>query len=378
MKLKSLIGATLVAGTLLSGTVMTSVASAAPEPSGWDDVNNQVTGAGSDTTYNFMQRAEVLYNQADGCDTDNAAPAAPPAAFTLGTCLTGAAQQATQTGGNWDHDFFVSRYPTGSSSGVKAMQNGQVDYARSSRGPRATGETDTNFWAFAKDGLVMITFGNRTAGNFTKAEIQGIYNCSITDWSQISGQAAGTIEPVGMNGSSGTKATFDTYLGFDANSGACKKKLSNGVFPFENDVKPLLAEPGINPNNAVWWMSYGEYRAFTYKRQNAVVWSVDGASPSSGSIATNTYPITRFIYHVTKNTITAAAGSSDIQGPDNGAQGAVRELTEFMCKPSAAHVLNNFSGKANYAELTSAYTATGFIRLPAGEQTNGVCRLVPG
>ena len=72
MKLKSLIGAALVAGTLLSGTAMTSMVSASPEPSGWDDNNDKATGSGSDTTYAFMQRAELYMNQAQGCDTDNA------------------------------------------------------------------------------------------------------------------------------------------------------------------------------------------------------------------------------------------------------------------------------------------------------------------
>ena len=379
MKLKSLIGAALVAGTLLSGTAMTSMAGAtAPEPSGWDDVNDRVVGTGSDTTYSFMQRAELLFNQATGCDTDNASPAASPATYNLGKCLT-VGQNATNVLGNWDHDVFASTYPTGSSAGVTALKNGQVDYARSSRGPKSTGESALNFWAFGKDGLIMVTWGNRTPGNLTKAEIQGIYNCTITDWSSIAGQAAGTIEPVGMNASSGTKATFDTYLGFDANSGACKKSLTTGAYPFENDLKPLVADTVISQDNGIWWMSAAAYKAFSYQRQTAAAWTVDGKSATAGTIANNTYPITRFIYHVTKKTdATAAAASAEITGADTGPGGAVRELTEFMCKPSASHTNNDYSGKSNYIELGTAYTQTGFIRVPAAEQTNGICKLVPG
>ena len=379
MKLKSLVGAALVAGTLLSGTVLTSAVSAAPEPSGWDDNNDKAVGSGSDTTYAFMQRAELYMNQAQGCDTDNASPAAPPAAYTLGKCLTGSAQSAVNVNGNWDHDIFTSTYPNGSSAGVKALLNGQVDYARSSRGPKSSGESAANFWGFGKDGLIMVTWGNRPAGNLTTAEIKGIYNCSITDWSQIAGQAAGTIEPVGMNASSGTKATFDTYLGFDANSGACKKSLSNGTFPFENDLKQVINDSVINQNNGITWMSFAEYRAWSYKRQTGVAWSVDSKSASAGTVANNSYPITRFIYHVTKKAdATAAAASAEVTGADGGAGGAVRELTEFMCKPAASHGLNDFTGKTNYVELTGVYSTTGFIRVPASEQTNGICKLVPG
>ena len=379
MKLKSLIGAALVAGTLLSGTAMTSMVSASPEPSGWDDANDRVVGTGSDTTYPFMQRAELLFNQGTGCDTDNASPAASPAAYNLGKCLTGVSQTATNTQGNWDHDVFASTYPTGSSAGVTALKNGQVDYARSSRGPKSSGESALNFWAFGKDGLIMVTYGNRTPGNLTTAQIQGIYNCTITDWSSIDGQAAGTIEPVGMQASAGTKAVFDSYLGFDANSGACKKSLSSGAYPFENDLKPLVADAGITANNAIWWMSAAAYKAFSYQRQTAQSWTVEGKAATAGTIANNTYPITRFVYHVTKKTdATAAAASAEITGADTGPGGAVRELTEFMCKPSASHTNNDYSGKTNYVELTGVYTATGFIRVPAAEQTNGICKLVPG
>ena len=60
MKLKSLIGAALVAGTLLSGTAMTSMVSASPEPSGWDDNNDQAVGSGSDTTYAFMPTGSMV------------------------------------------------------------------------------------------------------------------------------------------------------------------------------------------------------------------------------------------------------------------------------------------------------------------------------
>ena len=95
------------------------------------------------------------------------------------------------------------------------------------------------------------------------------------------------------------------------------------------------------------------------------MWTVDGVSPGAATIANNSYPITRFIYHVTKNTITAATGSEDIQGPDGGKQGAVSELTEFLCKTPTSHTVNDYTGQTNYNELTSIYSTTGYIRLPA-------------
>lgn len=380
MKLKALAAATIAASTLVLGSGIAHAT--APEPSGWDDAPDQITGSGSDTTYNFVQKFDVLYNQAQGCETVNSYSAADPSA--TGKCIV-PANNATNTTGNWDHDYAIEKYPVGSGTGVKQLLGGVIDFARSSRGPNATGETGTNFWAYGKDGLAIVTAGSQTPGNVTKAQLVGIYNCTITTWDQITGNAADatrTIEPIGMNAASGTYATFKSYLGIDPDAGACVKKLDAvgsqaAIFPFENDWKPVLASTGINKDNAIWWMSFGEYRAFSYKRQTAQTWTVDSKTISAASISNNTYPITRFVYHVTKTADASPDAATDnVLGGDTGKSGAVREYTEFLCKTSANHSANDYSGLSNYDELTSIYTSTGFIRVPSAERTNGVCKVV--
>ena len=404
MKIKTLVAGAIAAATLF-GAASTAGAVNRPEPTGWDGVNDLVIGGGSDTTYNFMQNAELLYNGSQGCETDNTSGSA-----TIGQCKADP-NAATETKGNWDHDRMSGKYPTGSGAGIKELQLGTVDYARSSRAPKSSGETDLNFWAYGKDGLAVVTFGARTPGNLTTAQLKNIYNCTITTWDQITGDPADagkTITPVGMNTASGTKATFDTYLGFDANAGSCVKKLSisgaASFFAFENDVKPLLqsttatdanALDGTNLDNAIWWMSYAEWKAFSYKRQSASVWSVDGQAPSSATISSNAYPITRFIYHVTRkvdatpdastdNVVGATVSGSpavytaDAAAATGGKQGGVREFTEFLCKSSANHANNDFSGLTQYTELGNVYTKTGFIRVPVAERTNGICKVLPG
>jgi ABC-type phosphate transport system substrate-binding protein len=379
MKLKTL-AAGVLAATITFGTA--SAAMAAPPGSGWDGVPDKVEGSGSDTTYAYMQKTETLFNQAQGCDTDNTAGSA-----NVGKCLVPSSPDENTTSakqGNWDHDYFVSRYPTGSTAGIRQLQGigGSADYARSSRGPNATGETDLNFWGVGKDGIAVVTMNGRAPGNITKAQIQGIYNCSITTWDQITGapaDAGKVIQPVGLNPASGTKATFQSYLGFDPNAGACVKKLSNGQFPFENDLKPVLADAGIDTANAIWWMSFAEWKSYPYKRQSAQFWQVDGKSLTNATISANTWPITRFIYHVAKKTtVDAAAGTETFTGATGGAQGGVRELTRFLCSTSTNHNPNDFTGLSNYDELTAIYASTGFIRVPTLERTNGVCRKVAG
>jgi ABC-type phosphate transport system substrate-binding protein len=386
MKLKSLAAATIAASTLVMSAGVAHATS--PEPSGWDDVLDVIKGGGSDTTYNLNQKIGILYNQGSGCEQNTTYVAGNPAtAGTYGNCLA-PANNSTDTKGNWDHDVTVEEWPTGSSAGVKELIAGTVDYARSSRGPNATGETGNNFWAIGKDALAFVTWGNRTAGNLTKAQLQGIYNCTITTWDQITGNSADateTIEPVGMQSSSGTYATFKSFLGFEPNAGACVKKLDDpdgagpaaAIYAFENDLKPVIAQTGINDNNAIWWMSWANFRAFSYKRQTAVAWNVDSKSLTAASVSNNTWPATRFIYHVTKNADAAPDASTDnVLGADTGKGGAVREYTEFMCKTSVNHSVNEGSGLSNYDELTKAYTDTGFLRVPSTERTTGICKVV--
>ena len=382
MKLKALVAGLIAAAFLTTAAVAGAVPNP-PEPnaagSGWDDVNDLIVGSGSDTTYAFMQGFEKIYNQANGCDTNNSTGSA-----TVGNCLTGAQQGQTDARGNWDHDYAVSKYPTGSGAGVKELQDGKVDYARSSSAPAAAGggQGDVNFWAYGKDGIVVVTFGNRATGNLTTAQLASIWNCSVTDWGTLLGGAPNgqTIQPWGMNAASGTKRTFQGFLGLaDINAGGCVKKLDNGIFPFENDVKQLNTDPSFDANNAIWWMSFAEFKAFAYKRQDAKTWDVNGTTVSNTTVSNGSYPFTRFIWHVTKKAdATADAATENVLGASGGKGGAVRELTEFMCKASGSHSNNLFSGLTNYQEMSNVYTATGFIRLPTADRTNGICKFQAG
>jgi ABC-type phosphate transport system substrate-binding protein len=394
-----LVATTIAASTLVLGSGIAHAA--APSGTGWDDVNDSIVGSGSDTTFNFMQRSDVLYNQAQGCETNNTFSSA--VGNTYGQCLTaGTANATTLTTGNWDHDYATEKYPTGSGAGRSELLAGSVDFARSSASASAP---DLSFWGYAKDGLAIITLGTRASGDLSKAQIQSIWNCSVTDWGTLlTGTPNGeTIEPVGMNASSGTKATFQAYLGFDPNAGTCVKKLSSGIFPFENDVKPIVNDTVINEDNAIWWMSYGEYRAFSYKRGSAKVWSVGGVDVSAATVANDSYVgLTRFLYHVTKKTAAVPASTTvgaayDVVGAtavgsgtytadttgtvaDGGRAGAVREYTRFICKPQASHSANDFTGLSNYAEYTAIFNATGFIRVPSAQRTPGagLCKYVAG
>jgi ABC-type phosphate transport system substrate-binding protein len=406
MKFKSLVAGAIAGATLLTG--IGSAGALAPEPSGYDDLPDLLVTGGSDTTYRINQELDVVYNQAKGCETINGFPTSPVGNTRKCVGFDGSVvNPQTDIKGNWDHDVNTQVFPTGSSTGVKQLLAGELDMARSSRGPNSSGESTANFWAIGKDGLSVVTYGTRSPANITLAQIQGIYNCSITTWDQITGNPADAgqvIEPVGMNSASGTYATFRGFIGFDPNAGACVRKVDTDgagaaapFFPFENDSKPVEASTTTinNINNAFWWMSWASFRAFPYLRGSAQQWTVNGVAQSATTVSNNTYPFTRFIFHVTKkvDATPSAAGSDDVWGatvagapavytPDasvasSGKSGAVREYTEFLCKNSANHTTNDYTGNSNFVELGNRYTLTGFIRVPAAERSNGVCKIFP-
>jgi ABC-type phosphate transport system substrate-binding protein len=393
-----------------AATLATSVATTHADPpagSGWDKNPDVVIGGGSDTTYLVSQRLETLFNGAPGCSLDTGNT------VTRALCLDPTAAPTGPTNGNYDHDVFASAAAIGSGAGVTALiGTGQpyhpaIDYARSSRGPSGTEANLATFWGYARDGIAVTTFGSRTGVSLTKQDLVDIYTCVKTDWSQF-GQPAGTIIPWDMNAASGTRASFYGYIGVGGTGqpviGTCVRKLNPvgaaaAIAPFENDVKPLLADSGPDltfgtadddENNYLWWISFGDWITYPFTANgnadgvaaNPAISSnlvtVDGTTPSASTIFNSTYAIMRTLFQVTRNTdadcVTpaGAAGACNngvlptVFGNTTAKGGAVREFTQFLCRTSnAQQATNPVTGRNYRVEINSAIAAEGFQTLSA-------------
>lgn len=434
-----------------------------PTGYGFDGQPHVIVGGGSDTTYRAMVGLTDLYNGSPGCIQNTAVGP------DTDKCLTNNPNAETNTGGDYQHDTVAQANPAGSGAGIASLNgyipSGQsntsyagsvntvpsylgstatgpnVDFARSSRGPKTTGGSaiggnelaaDT-FWGYGQDGVEVMVFQGRSAiqsaggSSITPSELYHVWNCDYTKWSDIpslgitpNGADDGPIVPWGLNSSSGTFSTFNSYL--IANGGApanwtvdgqsCDRKLvGDGTFPFENDIKPLLNDVGAanlstsatstnNPKNWIWFGSYGELSSFSYKSSytlsgttyTAVPAPVNGKLPSTSKILANTYPIGRTLYHVTRKQDAdcaktsgacdftgnpgpaLAAGGNDLNvtGGTSGVSGAVREFTRWLCRSgSAAQATDPYTG-ANYAgEITAAVNNAGFTVTPFALRTSG-------
>lgn len=119
--------------------------------------------------------------------------------------------------------------PNGSTAGRNALRDiladgdptndGCFEIARSSSSPRAVGPTGDRatfeYYAAALDGLIWASASLNAPASLTRAQVQGIYNCTYTDWSQVGG-APGPITRVLPQAGSGTRAFFEgDILGFN-------------------------------------------------------------------------------------------------------------------------------------------------------------------
>ncbi len=308
MKPRLFSAAVVIATVAVVGAFVAGPAGATPPGGyGFDDTSHVIVGGGSDTTYYTMQQLTTDWAHSDfgtsgGCN--NTTSVGP----NINECVANANPETNDLG-NWQHDTIAQANPVGSSTGIASLNgfnsaayggtvNGtppNVDFARSSRGPKTTGGncsggnelTCDTFWGYGQDGIQIVVINSRVADAqsstaltnhaITPIELYHIFNCDYAMWDQVAslGIAVGApndgpIVPWTVNTASGTFATFQTYIdgqsgvpaGWSpaaptgtANTGTgpidnytnkvgCDRELAaTGQFPQENDLKPLVNDP---------------------------------------------------------------------------------------------------------------------------------------
>jgi len=100
--------------------------------------------------------------------------------------------------------------PTGSGSGIKAVQEGRCDIGLSSRAlkeeEKASGLTGT---VLAYDGIAIIVNPENTVSDLSLESIAKIYTGQITNWSEVGGRDA-EIVLIGREAGSGTRDGFES------------------------------------------------------------------------------------------------------------------------------------------------------------------------
>ena len=167
--------------------------------------------------------------------------------------------------------------PTGSGSGIKAVQEGRCDIGLSSRALKAEEkEAGLKETVLAYDGIAIIVNPENTISDLSLETIAKIYKGEITNWSEVGGKDA-EIVLIGREAGSGTRDGFESITGTD---GECKYRQE---LTSTGDVITTVAS---NPD-AIGYASLASIK------DTVKALSVNGVVPSEETVKDGSYAIQR-------------------------------------------------------------------------------------
>ncbi len=174
--------------------------------------------------------------------------------------------------------------PTGSGSGIKAVQEGRCDIGLSSRAlkddEKASGLTET---VLAYDGIAIIVHPDNPIKDLSLENIAAIYTGKITNWKDVGGQDA-EIVLIGREANSGTRDGFESITD---TKDACQYRQE---LTSTGDVITTVAS---NPNA----IGYASLAAI---KDSVKPLSVGGVAPSESAVQNGSYVVQRPFMMVTK------------------------------------------------------------------------------
>jgi ABC-type phosphate transport system substrate-binding protein len=268
--------------------VMTPASSATASPVA------ELVGVGSDTTQDVIgalgdaYNDDIVANPTGDSVVNITATGGPHTAPGDLTCTEGVSYEA-------------NTQPNGSSGGITALSETDplescLDFARSSRSRRSTDPSFLSFHAFAKDAVTWASFsGGNAPADLTQQQLQLIYTCQVSDWSQVGG-SPGTIVRYLPPSTSGTRSFFSTgVLGGVTIPATCPVTIVG-----ENDGTQVAATDRPNavlPYSVANWNAQAN-GASTDVRGGTVLGSIAGVAPTTANIADASFPAIRHVYNV--------------------------------------------------------------------------------
>ena len=167
--------------------------------------------------------------------------------------------------------------PTGSGSGIKAVQEGRCDIGLSSRALKAEEkEAGLQETVLAYDGIAIIVNPENPVSDLTIEQIADIYTGKITNWKDLGGNDA-EIVLIGREAGSGTRDGFETITG---TTDACQYRQE---LTSTGDVITTVAQ---NPD-AIGYASLASIK------DTVKALSVGGVVPTEDTVKDGSYAIQR-------------------------------------------------------------------------------------
>lgn len=252
----------------------------------------QLAGAGSDTTQHVMNALGNAITNANG-------------KVIASWDAVGSPTIETKTGG----PSFTR--PNGSTNGLRALSasinntvwggtnalGGQVDFARSSSSPSASG-SDLTFIPFARDAVsyAYADVAGAVPSNLTTAQLKDIYLRNVTTYT-VGGTTYNYV-PVLPQAGSGTRSFFLSKLGLTEFQVSTIPSAIGGVDVQENDGTLITAPGQLVPFSVASWIAQ-DNGVTTNTLGTSVLGSVNGVPAINASDELNTaFPFGRDVFNV--------------------------------------------------------------------------------
>ena len=174
-------------------------------------------------------------------------------------------------------DATVTYNPTGSGSGITAVQEGTCDIGLSSRAlkdaEKAAGLKET---VLAYDGIAIIVHPDNPVSDLTIEQIAQLYTGEITNWKDVGGNDAEVVL-IGREAASGTRDGFESITGTKEKCQYRQELTSTG------DVITAVSQ---NPD-AIGYASLASIK------DSVKALNVDGVTPSEATVKDGSYKVQR-------------------------------------------------------------------------------------
>ena len=174
-------------------------------------------------------------------------------------------------------DATVTYNPTGSGSGITAVQEGTCDIGLSSRAlkdeEKAAGLKET---VLAYDGIAIIVHPDNPVSDLTIEQIAQLYTGEVTNWKDVGGNDAEVVL-IGREAASGTRDGFESITGTKEKCQYRQELTSTG------DVITAVSQ---NPD-AIGYASLASIK------DSVKALNVDGVTPGEGTVKDGSYKVQR-------------------------------------------------------------------------------------
>ena len=228
----------------------------------------------------MMMVAVLALSMLAGCGSNKTTGSVATDGSTSMEKVIGALGEAFQN----DTGISFTYNPTGSGSGIKAVQEGRCDIGLSSRHLKAEElEAGLSGNILAYDGIAIIVHPENPIADLSVETIAKIYTGEITNWSEVGGNDA-EIVLIGREAGSGTRDGFESITDTED---ACKYRQE---LTSTGDVITTVAQ---NPG-AIGYASVASVK------DTVKALKVDGVAPTEETIKDGSYVVQRPFVLVTK------------------------------------------------------------------------------